>query len=275
MKDYYTIGEISRLYGIGADSLRYYEKMGAIRPKRGENGYRYYSMKDIYRLNIIRDLLYLGFSMEQISVYLNRQDLSSSLALFEQAVLEIQRKKAELEEMEKVIKKRLERIRGFGGRLWQDGAQACEGPRIVEYPQRDCLRLDRKARKDEELDFLLTSLYRSCQEGILDFGDHIRGGIMHMEDIEKEIWGLYHGVFLLLEKEDHPGEKETLPAGRYLSLVYRGGYEQLPLRLKELTAFAREKGLATGREVLELYRIDNHDTSQPREFVTELAVLLC
>ena len=26
MKDYYKISEISKLYGIGADSLRYYER---------------------------------------------------------------------------------------------------------------------------------------------------------------------------------------------------------------------------------------------------------
>ena len=39
MKDYYKISEISRLYGIGADSLRYYERAGIITPKRGENGY--------------------------------------------------------------------------------------------------------------------------------------------------------------------------------------------------------------------------------------------
>ena len=35
MKDYYKIGEISRLYGIGTDSLRYYEELGIQkRPKR-------------------------------------------------------------------------------------------------------------------------------------------------------------------------------------------------------------------------------------------------
>lgn len=40
MKEYYTVSEISRLYGIGIDSLRYYEKIGALSPRRGENNYR-------------------------------------------------------------------------------------------------------------------------------------------------------------------------------------------------------------------------------------------
>ena len=33
MKDYYTISEISKLYGIGTDSLRYYEEAGCLPPE--------------------------------------------------------------------------------------------------------------------------------------------------------------------------------------------------------------------------------------------------
>ena len=38
MKQYYTIGEISKIYQIGTDSLRYYEKLGILSPRRGANG---------------------------------------------------------------------------------------------------------------------------------------------------------------------------------------------------------------------------------------------
>ena len=65
MKDYYKISEISKLYGIGADSLRYYERAGIITPKRGENGYRLYGLKDIYKLSVLRDLMALDFSVAQ------------------------------------------------------------------------------------------------------------------------------------------------------------------------------------------------------------------
>ena len=53
MGKYFKIGEISRMYHIGTDSLRYYEKIGILRPKRGENQYRLYRMEDIWRLNVI------------------------------------------------------------------------------------------------------------------------------------------------------------------------------------------------------------------------------
>ena len=83
MKDYYTISEISKLYGIGTDSLRYYEEIGALEPKRGKNNYRLYRLKDICRLNTIRDLLQLGFSMKQVKAYLDDMNLENTLCMLE------------------------------------------------------------------------------------------------------------------------------------------------------------------------------------------------
>lgn len=40
MEKYFKIKEISTLFNIGIDSLRYYEKIGLIKPKRGKNNYR-------------------------------------------------------------------------------------------------------------------------------------------------------------------------------------------------------------------------------------------
>lgn len=84
MKDFYKISEISRLYGVGPDSLRYYERLGLLRPRRDEdNGYRLYSLRDIYKLSVIRDLRTLGLSMVQIKEYLDGQSVESTLALLE------------------------------------------------------------------------------------------------------------------------------------------------------------------------------------------------
>ena len=71
MKDYYKINEISKLYGIGVDSLRYYERLGILKPRRDTNGYRLYDLKDMYKLTVIRDLRKLDFSMSQIKEFLD------------------------------------------------------------------------------------------------------------------------------------------------------------------------------------------------------------
>ena len=92
MKHYYRIGEISSLYNISSDSLRYYEELGILKPKRGENNYRMYHIHDIWRLNVIRDLRELGFSMERIREYLNNRSLAGTEALLQEELTVIEEK---------------------------------------------------------------------------------------------------------------------------------------------------------------------------------------
>ena len=79
MKEYYKIGEISKLYSIGTDSLRYYEEIGILKPKRDDNGYRMYSINDIRTLNILRELRSIGFSMAEIKEHLADFNLKNPL----------------------------------------------------------------------------------------------------------------------------------------------------------------------------------------------------
>ena len=108
MKHYYRIGEISRLYGVGPDSLRYYEELGILKPHRGENNYRMYHIHDLWRLNVIRDLRELGFSMAQIQDYLQNRTLSSTEELLTRELSVIQERVNKLEELKANIEDRLQ-----------------------------------------------------------------------------------------------------------------------------------------------------------------------
>ena len=46
----YRIGEMAEMTGLTRDTLRFYEKKGVIAAKRRENGYRYYTERDMYKL---------------------------------------------------------------------------------------------------------------------------------------------------------------------------------------------------------------------------------
>ena len=159
MKEYYTISEISRLYGIGVDSLRYYERIGALSPRRGENNYRLYSLKDIYRLNIIRDLLTLGFSVKQIGEYLGRQNVESTLSMLEEEKEKIRQQRERLKQMERAIGERMEHLEKF--RTVEAGRFAC-----VSCPERCCLRLNAEIRRDEEMDYAVKRLQKRHEDKI-------------------------------------------------------------------------------------------------------------
>ena len=93
MKDYYKIGEISKIYGIGRDSLMYYEDIGILKPFRDKNGYRMYKLSDIWRLNLIKELRSLNFPMKKIKEYLDDRNIESTKEIFIEEPPDIEKSK--------------------------------------------------------------------------------------------------------------------------------------------------------------------------------------
>ena len=53
MKWIMTVGQMSKLFNITAETLRHYDRIGLLKPiVDEENGYRYYSIKEMEKLEI-------------------------------------------------------------------------------------------------------------------------------------------------------------------------------------------------------------------------------
>ena len=263
MKDSYTIHEIASLYGVGTDALRYYERLGLVKPRRAENGYRIYDLNDIYRLTIIRDLRSLGFSMERIGEYLKDLSVANTLQLLDEERRLIREKMRALRAAEGAIRARVRHLQACAA--VEDG-----GISLVELPPRPCLRLNADIARDEEMDFAIKRLHRRHEDTIRDLGGQKIGASIAPEDIRAGKIGLYRSVFFLLD-EGATGDF-TLPGGRYACLYYRGSYRQLGARVAELFRWARKQGLSPTGDVLELYPIDDRFTAREEEFLTQLQV---
>ena len=53
------IKEVEKLLQINSQTIRYYEKLGFLKPKRDENGYRNYTQEDVQilrKIHFLRDL---------------------------------------------------------------------------------------------------------------------------------------------------------------------------------------------------------------------------
>jgi MerR family transcriptional regulator, copper efflux regulator len=67
-----SIGKLSRLAGVGIDTVRYYERNGLLAPSaRLASGYRRYGDLELARLRFIRRAQKLGFTLKEISSLLN------------------------------------------------------------------------------------------------------------------------------------------------------------------------------------------------------------
>ncbi|HHH46742.1 MAG TPA: heavy metal-responsive transcriptional regulator [Thiotrichales bacterium] len=71
----FRIGEVCRLTGLSADTLRYYERIGLL-PKvaRTPSGIRIYDERDLSRLRFIQRAQKMNFSLEEIGQLLTMRE---------------------------------------------------------------------------------------------------------------------------------------------------------------------------------------------------------
>ncbi|USK75693.1 MerR family transcriptional regulator [Peribacillus frigoritolerans] len=62
----YTISQLAKEFGLTTRTLRYYEELGMLRPKRTETGKRVYGKKEYAQLKIIMRGKKYGFSLVEI-----------------------------------------------------------------------------------------------------------------------------------------------------------------------------------------------------------------
>ncbi len=71
----YRIGDVTRLTGLGADTLRYYEKIKLLPAvHRSASGIRLYDQRDLSRLRFIQRAKSMNFSLEEIARLLEMRE---------------------------------------------------------------------------------------------------------------------------------------------------------------------------------------------------------
>lgn len=76
----FKIGEFSKLSKTTIKTLRYYDEIGLFKPSYVEdNGYRFYSIDDLEKIALIRQLREFGVSVNDVKTALDSNDLQSVL----------------------------------------------------------------------------------------------------------------------------------------------------------------------------------------------------
>ena len=92
------IGEFSRLMQVTVKTLRHYEQKELLIPDEVDewNGYRYYSLDQMLKLNSIRQLQQLGFTLEEIKDLYNNKSHTPSVEQLTKKIEETERQLQQL-----------------------------------------------------------------------------------------------------------------------------------------------------------------------------------
>lgn len=129
------VGELADQSGISASTLRYYEKLGLLRPaSRNSSGYREYPKETLDQLTLIQRAKELGFSLREIRSLIARPRGASR----ESVLAAVASKLAELERERKSLGSKERKLRGVRGRVLRNGETAGEDLRqLLLRPEKD------------------------------------------------------------------------------------------------------------------------------------------
>lgn len=115
MGTHYTIGELARESGVPTSTVRYYERVGLVRPDdRSEGNYRLYGQGTLERLRFIRAAQATGFTLEDIKTLLGHDHESPGLchdvqALIQERLADVTRRMDDLRHIQSVLEAALKR----------------------------------------------------------------------------------------------------------------------------------------------------------------------
>jgi DNA-binding transcriptional MerR regulator len=79
MNDEILSGELAKLCGVSADTIRHYERLGLLPTAvRGSNGYRRFPRETVDRVELIRRAVAIGFSLAEVQRILRQRDGGSA-----------------------------------------------------------------------------------------------------------------------------------------------------------------------------------------------------
>ena len=252
MRDLFSIGEMASLFNINIRTLRYYDKIGLLKPEYVDNksNYRYYGTKQFEKLNTIRYLRALDMPIEKISEFFEHKDVNVMVSLLKNQKEIIQNKKKELELIERKINNRS----------------------IKSFPERKALVLKSDIPVNDDLEYSIRKLERNHNLNSSVFLGKI-GVRLSAENIRNMSYNSFSSIFMLIEDEDLcQSPASIINKSEYIFIRFCGTHVDAPPYYKRLMEYMNNNKFEISGDSLEITYIDSGLTEQLGQFVTEIEI---
>ena len=267
MKEFFTIGEISKLFNINSKKLRYYDEIDLFKPSYVDehNKYRYYSIDQFECLETIQYLKELGLSLSKIKYHLNTLNLSSIVDSLEYQNKIIEEKINELKLIQQKINKKIFQI--------QDAVQLdfLDQIREIDFEQR-CVIEYKENISYKGVELLVRKLAKVSEYKVsLTYGDV--GISISKDNLKNKIYTEYNRAFVIVEEGQY--EKnivKVFPKSKYLSIRYNGYHKDAPKYYKKLDEYIIKNNYEIIDDSIEIQLVDPSLITCESEMVSEIQI---
>lgn len=263
-EELFSIGKFSKICSVSIQALRYYDKIGILKPKfiDKETGYRFYGTNQIVIVMIIQKMATLGLSLSEIDVFFHKNDMLGIKSIFNQKRQEIKEQINELLYADKMLKLYTDNIN-----MRKNADFSCI--EIKKVPIRKVIYLRSTIELNENG---FTKLFNDAMK-IVGMKNYLTIGnpmaIYHGE----RILGEPCDIELCIELQEACTSEENckiVQGGYYLSKMHLGAHNNKPKTYDQLIEYANRNNLSIIGDPVEVYYIDISITRNPDDFITEI-----
>lgn len=269
MKEFFSIGEISKLFDINKKTLRYYDEIGLFKPSfvNKDNNYRYYTLDQFQYLETIKYLKELGLSLDKIKynlTNLNSEDVINSL---EEQNNIIDAKISELQLIKQKINKKIIQIKD------STRNDLLETIREVDFNERQAVRLRHSIKTDYDIEFSLRKLIKMSDNKIfLTYG--LVGVSISRDDLIDRKYDEYKSIFIMIEEKYDKSLIKIFPKGTYVCIRFKGVHKDAPPYYEKLINYINKQGYEIIDDSLEMELTDPSLSLTDEEVIMELQILV-
>lgn len=266
-KEYYSVGEVSKICNISKKALRFYDKIGLISPDRvsQENNYRYYSKQTLLSVPIIKYYKQMGFRLEEMRTFLEGSTYASLAKTFRQKI-------DDLKEMESEIFKMYTSVKDWYDLIVEAEMVIDNDVREVAVKYIDAMNLC-YMEQDFEYHYMESIINIDWTNYIEELGNEVTGPvIINFPSFRERMEGKSKRVMLLQKTIlDAPESLNTAYGGFMAASCYHiGSHEMINETYQKIIDWTTAHGYVCGEDSWERYVTDYWTTRRESQFVTEV-----
>lgn len=258
--EYLTTGQFANICGIAKHILFHYDEIGLFQPEiTKENGYRYYSFRQIDTFSIISALKKLGMPLKEIKKFMDERNPTKLVELLEQKSEDVAKEIVKLENTKREIDSLKELT---------ESAMSSEY-NIIEIVYHKAMKAIRSTSMNDDNSFsnfetTLIEFRKNNNTSMIDF----LGTSLSVENILDGKLDNFSYIYTKTNNDDEGNDTLIRKEGYYLQVYYKGSYNDIDKIYKEIIKYAEEHNIKLGANAYEEYMIFEIGTKNRDDYVT-------
>ena len=270
-KEFYQIGEVSKICNIPIKTLRYYDEIELLIPRKIDpsSNYRYYSNDQLVLVLVIKHFKEAGFSLKEIKVLLGRENLEYNTEKINEKCIEIDNKINDLEKLKEKLQFFIKESKKGNYKEFKIKIKEIpisyvaylrsKGPcTIEEFTVRYCKLISLIEKNNFHITKNAMAIY---YDNCIDFEEKEK-----KEEYDIEV------CIAVSEEREIDGLVRSFGGFKALTAIHYGSYDNMIDTYRKIYKYICENGYEICGEPIDNYLVDIINTSDEGSYATELII---